>query len=190
MGRRERLSNVIGIDDCPFDHAHRGDVAIVGTIYAGLRFDGVVVGRVRRDGANSTRSIVSLIEGSRFREHLQLIFLNGIALAGFNVVDLRELHRQTGLPVVVVTRREPDLEAIRRTLLERIPGGRRKWSLIEQAGAMEPVENVWIQRVGLSREAASHLIARFAVHGHVPEPLRTAHLIAGALETGQSRGRA
>jgi endonuclease V-like protein UPF0215 family len=32
------------------------------------------------------------------------------------------------------------------------------------------------------------VIKRFAVHSHIPEPIRTAHLIAGALVEGQSRG--
>lgn len=188
--RVKTFSNVIGIDDSPFSHAHRGDVSVVGAVYAGLRFDGVVVGRVRRDGADSTRRIVSLITGSRFREHLQLILLNGIALAGFNVVDVRRLHRELGLPVLVVTRRAPDLAGIREVLLSRIPGGRRKWALIESLGEMEAVDHVYVQRVGLSREAANRVVVRFAVNGHVPEPLRVAHLIAGAVATGESRGRA
>lgn len=185
-----RYSNLIGIDDGPFDPGHRGDVPIVGAVFAGLRFDGVVVGRVRRDGANSTRQIVSLVAGSRFREHLQLILLNGIALAGFNVVDIHELHRRLGLPVLVVARRPPDLPAIRDALETRIPGGRRKWKLIERLGPMEPVRDVWVQRVGLGPSAARLVVRRFAVHGHVPEPLRAAHLIAGAVTTGESRGRA
>lgn len=185
-----RYSNLIGIDDGPFAHDHRGDVPIVGAVYAGLRFDGVVVGRVRRDGANSTRQIVSLIAGSRFREHLQLILLNGIALAGFNVVDVHELHRRLDLPVLVVARRAPDFGAIRDALLTRIPGGRRKWALIERLGEMEAVRDVYVQRVGLTRSSARLVVRRFAVHGHVPEPLRVAHLIAGAVTTGESRGRA
>jgi len=33
------------------------------------------------------------------------------------------------------------------------------------------------------------LIERYAVHGHLPEPLRTAHLIAGGIIQGESRHR-
>ncbi len=186
----KRYSNVIGFDDGPFAHQHRGDVPIVGTIFAGPRFDGVLVGRVRRDGANSTRQLISLVTGSRFREHLQLILLNGIALAGFNVVDVRALHRRLQLPVLVVTRRAPDFASIREALLARVPGGRRKWGLIESVGEMEPAEDVYVQRVGLSHDEASQVVRRFALNGHVPEPLRVAHMIAGALVTGESKGRA
>ena len=182
-------SNVIGFDDAPFAHRHRGDVPVVGTVFAGRRFDGVLVGKVRRDGANAARNLAALVRGSKYREHLQLLMLQGIALAGFNVVDVEDLHRQLGLPVLVVARREPDMDAIRDALLTKVRGGRRKWALIERLGPMERASHVWIQRVGLTRPAARQIVRRYAIHGHVPEPLRMAHLIAGAIVTGQSSGR-
>jgi len=46
-----------------------------------------------------------------------------------------------------------------------------------------------VQRAGLSYDEAVQVIEKFAVHSHIPEPLRTAHLIAGAVGSGQSRGR-
>ncbi len=184
------FSNVVGVDDAAFDRDHRGDVPVVGTVYAGLRFDGVMIGKVRRDGANATTRLAALVLGSPFREHLQLVMLNGIALAGFNVVDIAGLNRRLGLPVLVVCRRQPDFNAIREVLLSRIPGGRRKWALIERLGPMEPAGQVYVQRAGLDLDAARRTIERFAVHGHVPEPLRAAHLIGGAVADGESRGRA
>jgi len=183
------LSNVVGFDDAPFRHGHRGDVAVVGAVFAGLRLDGVLVGRVRRDGANAAPKLAQLVAESRFREHLQLVLLQGIALAGFNVVDVGDLHRRLGLPILVVARRAPDLPAMREALYRRVRGGRRKWALIERLGPMEKVQNVYVQRLGITREDADRTLARFAVHGHMPEPLRVAHLIAGALGHGQSRGR-
>ncbi len=57
-------------------------------------------------------------------------------------------------------------------------------------GPMEPAADVFIQRVGLTLTQALAVVERFAVHGHMPEPLRVAHLVAGGLGSGQSRGRA
>lgn len=185
-----RLSNVIGVDDGPFDRAHRGDVPIVGAVMTRARLDGVLIDRVRRDGANATANVAAMIRCSPFREHLQAVLLNGIALGGFNVVDLSGLHEALGLPVLVVARRAPDMAAIERALRTRVPGGARKWALIERAGPMEPVEGVWVQRAGLSLEAAASLIRVSRVQGRIPEPLRVAHLVAGALVNGISRGGA
>lgn len=183
------LSHVVGFDDAPFPRAHRGDVPIVGAVFADVRLEGVLMGRVRRDGANATRELARLVVTSRFARQLQLVLLQGIALAGFNVVDLELLHATLRLPLLVVVRRAPRLDRVRRALLARVPGGRRKWDMIARVGPPEPLAGVFVQRVGLSVPDAERVIGRLARHGHVPEPLRTAHLIAGALGTGQSRGR-
>ncbi|HWI14048.1 MAG TPA: DUF99 family protein [Burkholderiales bacterium] len=184
-----RLSHVVGFDDAPFERTHRGNVPVIGAVYAGARLDGVLSGVVRRDGANATTVLAALVRDSRFSGHLQAVMLQGIALAGFNVVNIRALAAALGLPVVVVSRRRPDVDAIRRALLNHVPGGARKWSLIESAGAMEPVAGVWVQRAGIGASDTAALITRFAIHSRVPEPLRTAHLIAGGVGPGNSRQR-
>ena len=183
------FSHVVGLDDAPFARDHRGDVRVVGAVYAGLRLEGVLTGAVRRDGGNATQRLTDLVRGSKFQRQLQLVMLQGIALAGFNVVDLHGLGRSLGIPVLVVVRRRPRLDRVRTALVSRVPGGDSKWALIEQLGPAEHVAGVYVQRVGLTRAEAAAVIERLAVHGSIPEPLRTAHLIAGALATGQSRGR-
>ncbi|MGB1276817.1 MAG: DUF99 family protein [Nannocystaceae bacterium] len=185
-----RLSNVIGIDDAPFVRSHRGDVPIIGVVTTRARVDGIVRSRVRRDGVNSTTRIAELVTEFKFAEHLQAVILQGIALAGFNVVDIHGLHAALQRPVLVVARRKPRLAAIKRALLDHVPGGARKWKLIQHAGPMEQVENVWVQRAGLNLDEAGQLIRTTRVHGALPEPLRMAHLIAGAYADGCSRGRA
>jgi endonuclease V-like protein UPF0215 family len=118
--------------------------------------------------------------------------LQGIAVAGFNVIDIHALSASIGLPVVVVARRSPRLALIREALTgpkSNVPGGARKWKLIERAGPMEPLGRIFIQRAGISPHDARRLVERTTLHGHVPEPLRLAHLIAGGVTTGRSRGR-
>lgn len=185
-----RLSNVVGVDDAPFERSHRGDVPIVGAVFTRTRLDGVLRSKVRRDGVNSTRAVAAMVRGSPFHEHVQAVMLNGISLAGFNVVDIGALHQALARPVLVVARRRPDPRAIRRALLDRVPGGARKWRLIEKAGPMEPLEGVWVQRAGLSLRSAAQLLRDSRLQGNLPEPIRVAHLIAGAFARGVSRGGA
>lgn len=186
----QRISHVVGFDDAPFARSHRGDVLVVGAVFAGERLDGVISTRVRRDGVNSTQRLIDCIAGSKYFDQLQAILLQGINFAGFNVVDLKELHRATGTPVLVVARHPPDFEAIREALLQRVPGGVRKWRLIEAAGPMEPVAGLYAQRCGIAPEDAFRLLTRLQQHGQLPEPLRTAHMIAGGVTIGESRHRA
>jgi endonuclease V-like protein UPF0215 family len=186
----KRYSNIIGFDDGPFAFDQVGAVPVVGTVFTSLQLTGVIIGQVEKDGTDATDQIVKLVAGSKFIEHVQLVMLQGITLAGFNVVDVFRLHEQLGLPVLIVSRRLPDMAAIQAALLTQIPHGEQKWQLIKRLGPMEPAGRVYIQRVGLSSEEAAAVVERFAVHGHLPEPLRIAHLIAGAVAEGQSRGRA
>jgi uncharacterized protein len=205
------MANVIGFDDGPFSRDHRGDVLLVGVVCSGTRVDGIVSGRVRRDGVDATRRMVDLVRRSQFGGHLQAVLLQGIAVAGFNVVDIRALANALAIPVLVVVRRAPDMAAVRRALFSADPvvrpqvrGAARKWRLIEEAGALEQLgpsrratkrtgakkPNLWIQRAGLSMEQARRIVDATTLHGNIPEALRVAHLIAGGITTGRSRGRA
>lgn len=208
--------NVLGFDDGPFEREHRGNVLLVGAVCAGTRLDGVVSGHVRRDGDDATRTMIDLVARSQFAAHVRAVLLQGIAVGGFNVVDIHGLSEALGVPVLVVTRRPPDMDAVQRALFSeaprerpRVPGAARKWALIERAGAVEPLgasrrstkrhaptgvrgtkQRLWVQRAGLTIEAARTLVADTTLHGNVPEPLRLAHLIAGGIAAGRSRGRA
>jgi endonuclease V-like protein UPF0215 family len=187
---RDRISHVIGFDDAPFSRDYRGDVLVVGTAYAGIRLLGVLSTRVRRDGVNATRVITALVARSRFAAHTKLLMFQGIALAGFNVIDMHGLYEALGIPVLIVARRAPRMAAIHEALSTRVRGGARKWALIERAGIMEALGGVFVQRAGLSLAEAEDVLVRFTVEGKIPEPLRVAHLIAGGVKKGESRGRA
>ena len=188
--RGRRISHVVGFDDAPFERSHRGDVLVVGAVFAGNRLDGVISTKVRRDGANAAQRLIDCLTGSKYFNQLQAILLQGIAFAGFNVVDLQRLHEATGLPVLVVARYRPDLQAIRKALLEQVPGGARKWRLIEAAGPMETMAALYVQRCGITAENAARLLASLQQNSQLPEPLRAAHMIAGGVTTGESRHRA
>ena len=51
-------------------------------------------------------------------------------------------------------------------------------------------QEVWVKRVGMNPAEACALLRATTLHGNIPEPLRMAHLIAGRVTMGRSRGRA
>ena len=184
------FSNVVGFDDSPFELEHRGDVRVVGAVCARTRLEGVLSTTVRRDGDNATERLIEAVQRSRFCEHIRAVLLQGIALAGFNVVDLDHLSRELDVPVLVVVRKHPRLALVKAALLERTSGGAEKWALIEKHAGLERCNSVWVQRVGLTLREAGSLLSVTTSHGNIPEPLRLAHIIAGGVERGASRGRA
>lgn len=184
------LSHTLAFDDAPFARGDRGPVLVVGTAFAHLRLEGVLSLRVLRDGTDATTALAAAIARSKFARSAKVVLLQGIALAGFNVVDVHGLAGLLELPVLVVMRRPPRYEKVQRALLERTPGGAEKWALIQRAGPPEPAAGLYVQRAGIGLLPSAQLIAELAVNGRIPEPLRVAHLIAGGVTTGESRGRA
>ena len=171
-GGARLLTNVVGFDDGPFDRSARGArVLLVGAVCARTRLDGVISGRVTKDGRNATAAVAALVRGSQFDRHIRAVLLNGIAFGGFNVVDIHALAAALARPVLVVARRPPRMALIR-SALGRVPGGAAKWRLIEQAGPMEPVRGVLVQRAGLSLAEARDLLDATTLHGNLPEVFR------------------
>jgi len=184
------LFHVFGFDDASFQREHLGNVLAVGAVFAGARLDGVLSVSVLRDGVNATERLAECVKGSRFYLQLQAILLQGIAPAGFNVVDVHALHADTGLPVLVVARRAPDLSAIRKALLDHVPDGARKWKLIERAGPMEPMAGIHVQRAGLAPTEAERLVRACQLHGKFPRTLARGASRRGGVTLGESRQRA
>jgi endonuclease V-like protein UPF0215 family len=105
------------------------------------------------------------------------------------LVDLERLSQALDVPVLVVVRKQPRMQMVKDALLDRTTGGAEKWALIEKHGALERCGALWVQRVGLTLGEATELLAATTSHGNIPEPLRLAHIIAGGVERGASRGR-
>ncbi|MBN2566999.1 DUF99 family protein [Candidatus Woesearchaeota archaeon] len=188
--RTKPQMRVLGIDDAPFDRSRKGArVRLVGVVVRGADYlDGILSTSVTVDGRNATARIATMVNGSKWKRQLQAIFLDGIAVAGFNVIDIRRLHAETGIPVVVVMRRQPDIAAIRRAL-ER-SGMPERMRVIGRAPQPEKVGDIYVQAIGTEREEMRRVLRICCAHAKVPEALRLAHIIASGVTDGESRGRA
>ena len=185
-GRRLRT---LGVDDGPFRRGSRRDVLVVGAVYSDHQFEGLLSCRVRQDGHDATARLTEMICGSKFAPQLHLVVLDGIALGGFNVVDLPALAQATALPCVAVMRRQPDLVAVERAIAQ-LPRARPRLARLAHAGPIRTAGAVRFQCAGVAPETAARAIARSVCAGHLPECVRAAHLIASGIVTGQSGRRA
>lgn len=185
----KRQIRVIGIDDAPFRKKIDKTVLVVGTIYRGGDFfDGILSTKIRVDGSNSTKKLAEMINKCKFKPQLQCIFLDGIALGGFNIVDVKKLSGKTKLPVIVVIRNYPDFKKIF-SALNKI-GFKNKIKLIEKAGKVIKIGKIYVQLTNISLENAKKILKITCTHSLLPEPIRAAHLIAAGIARGESKGRA
>ena len=186
-------SRFLGIDDGPFRFGDE-EVPLVGVaVQAPAYIEGVLMTLAHVDGRDATERILGMVRRSRYREGFRMLFLNGIAVGGFNVIDVDALHRELAVPVVTVTRRAPDLEAIRGALRRKFEDWEERWRLIERHAIEEVTTHhtpLHVTYVGTTRREVIEALALTTVRGALPEPLRVAHLVAAAAVTGESHGRA
>lgn len=186
---QHKILRVMGVDDTPFDRHRSEQVAITGVVCAGTRFEGMIWDHIRRDGDEATAVLIQRIRESKFYPQLHVVLLDGIALGGFNVIDLSLLASELQLPVATVMRRAPDLPGMRRAL-RKLGREAEKMALIERAGTIYQQGPFWYQVQGLSAELMGRVLAVLTDRGHVPEALRLAHLIGAAVCLGESSKRA
>jgi len=149
----------------------------------------MVYGAVRRDGWRATLTIERLLLESKFLPQLHLVLLDGIAFGGFNLVDLPRLAHTLQRPCVSVMRKLPDLPAMERAA-RRLPRAPARLAILRRAGPIH-VSGPFVYQVhGADPREVAAALRRLTDTGHVPEALRLAHLIGGALAYGESGRRA
>lgn len=180
---------LLGIDDAPFDKFRDKKTLILGVFFrGGSSIDGVLSEVVAVDGSDSTDKIIKMVGNSKFYPQLKAIMLKGIAVGGFNLIDIEKLSKKTKIPVIVVMRRLPDRERIAKVLIKL--GKKRRIKLMEKAGKIHKAGVLYIQFSGTTLEKAKEIIKISSSRGNIPEPIRVAHLMAGGITLGQSRGKA
>jgi endonuclease V-like protein UPF0215 family len=184
-----RLIRAIGFDDAPFARRPGAAVPLAGVVCSGTRFEGMVWGRVRRDGWNATAELCRLLIGSKFLPQVHLVLIDGIAFGGFNVVDLPTLAAKLDRPCVAVMRRHPDLAAVE-TALRRLPRPEQRLARLRAAGPIHARPPFYFQVQGAAPDQIADALAQLTDRGHVPEALRLAHLIGSAVMSGISSQRA
>jgi hypothetical protein len=121
------------------------------------------------------------------------MLLDGIALGGFNVVDINDVFKSTNLPVITITRDKPDFEKIKIALKKNFDDWKHRLGLMKN-GKIHNVETnhnpIYVKCAGIDIWGAKEIIKISTIRGVVPEPIRVAHLIASGVTRGESYGKA
>jgi endonuclease V-like protein UPF0215 family len=167
-----------------------GVVTRASRVVDGLRFDACTIGGT--DATDAVRGLVARLG----REDVRYVFVAGLALAWYNVLDLRELQGAVDRPVCSITFEESD-DGLEAGLRETFEGA----ALEERLGTYERQpprraldvggETLFYRNVGFSESEAEETIRTFTPEGGRPEPLRVARLAARAADgwNSERRGR-
>ncbi|MEM5815109.1 MAG: DUF99 family protein [Candidatus Aenigmatarchaeota archaeon] len=185
---------ILGIDDGPFSRKNKKTL-VVGTIFRGGEFlDGIISTKITVDGLDATEKIAEMINKSKYKKQLKVIMLDGLTLGGFNVVDIEILNKNTGLPILVINRKYPNLENIKIALRKHFEDWKIRWRIILKAGKIKKIGmgnfSIFYQNFGVDDEEAEEIIILSIKRAQIPEPLRIAHIIASGIVKGESDGHA
>lgn len=146
--------------------------------------DGFSFGTCTVGGTDATDAVRALFSDLG-REDVQYVLLAGVALAWFNLVDLRRLHAALDRPVLSVSfESSPGLEP---ALREQFEGAAldcrldvyRSLPPRRRLRVDDGDEDVYVRAVGLDDDAAD-VVRAYTPTGGRPEPLRVARLAARA----------
>ena len=178
---------VLGIDDGKFKPYSKEQVLVAGVVFrGGYWLDGVMSTQIRVDAFDATAKISIMIKSSPHYKQLRVIMLNGITFAGFNIVDMKELDEKTGLPVIAVVSKKPDLNRVH-AALQNLALSEERWKAITNAGDIFPVitrvgkQPIYVEAVGISKELVIEILRLTSTRSKIPEPLRVAHMVASGI---------
>jgi len=175
----------MAFDDGPFRFGDRSAL-LVGLVVRGQGYlEGAQFDRASVDALDSTDAIARMVAACPQRTQLKALLLDGLTFAGFNVVDLEDLHGRTGVPVVTVVDKTPDPGTILTALRAKFPDWEERWRRL-QSPALHRIDlpdggALTAHVAGCTVDDARELLRTTTLRGHLPEALRMAHLVASGM---------
>lgn len=187
----KREARVMGFDDGPIKPGEKVSI-IAGVVIRGKEYvDRILTAKIKVDGLDATEKILELAQKPKHRGQLRAIFLNGISFAGFNLADIKKISQATQLPVIAAMKNPNAMKF--KAVASNFSDKEARLKIIENAGAIHSLKigtnTTYFQCAGISPKDAEILLRNSIVRATVPEAVRLAHLVAGALVGGESQGR-
>lgn len=175
----------VGAQDGSFEAFQRGIASAIQYTslclakLAGSVIQDIKLARITVDGLDATDVLLSKLVGWEY----DVLILGGATFAGFNVVDVENVYKTTGKPVIIYSPKMPDMEATLSALRKHFSDWEMRWARYEELGELHELRirdypPVYYEAVGCSTEYAEHVLTEQAINGRTPEAVRVADLIA------------
>jgi endonuclease V-like protein UPF0215 family len=175
----------VGVQDGSFEAFQRGIASAIQytslclTMIVGPVIQDIRIGCITVDGLDVTETLLNNLENWEY----DVIILGGATFAGFNVIDVENVYKTTGKPVIVYSSKYPDIEETLKALRKHFNDWEMRWSRYEALGELHQLvigeyPPVYYEVVGESTSYAEKVLREQAINGRMPEALRVADLIA------------
>ena len=162
------------------------NVEIVGVVFRGAHWlEGVMRATIERDGHNATSNLARMIKSSRHFQQTRLIMIDGLALGGLNVVDIRGLHKKTGIPIVVVSRTR-EKERLLSNAIKSVGSCRSRKNLLKADACTSSLtleqgkRPLFLHHLGIEPVQTKDMLKSLCM-ADIPEPIRVARILSQAI---------
>jgi len=183
----KRAIRALGIAESFRPKAEKSTLAGV-VVRTDLVVDGFVLGAATVGGEDATRAVLSMYRKLK-REDVNLLMLAGCVISRYNIIDVDEVARKSGLPVVCLTYNESaGLEDAIRRHFDRPEGRLESYRRLGPRATvlLRTGQKVYVRTAGISREDTKSVLEAFTLQGGVPEPVRVAKLLARSARPGRA----
>ena len=182
---RPSYTVAVGVQDGSFEAFQRGIARVIQhtmlclTKLCGVVIQDVKLGCITVDGLDATDVLLNNLADWDY----DCLILGGATFAGFNVVDVENVYKTIGRPVIVYSPKIPDMKATLRALHKHFIDWELRWSRYEALGELHECKikdypSVYYEVVGESTSYAEKVLNEQAIHGRMPEAVRVADLVA------------
>ena len=149
-----------------------------------LIIDGFVMDHSTVGGDDATDTILTMYR-KLDRPDVNFLLISGIVISLYNIVDLKRISEETGLPVIGVTYEES--KGIEDAIKHHFPDSyKSKLTEYSKLGSREKItlhtsHNLYIRNEGCTILEVKQLLDKITLQGSIPEPLRIGQLLASTL---------
>lgn len=135
------------------------------------------------DGLDATERLINMLHQWTF----DVVMLGGVSFAGFNLIDPTVIFQKFGKPVIVISRTKPNNISVKKALYQHFEDWQVRWGIFEKLGDVHEVVSIpnepplYLEVIRAELDWASKLVRLTSTCCRVPEPIRTARLIARGL---------
>lgn len=175
----------VGIDDGFFPPHYKElklKTFLVGTLYQGRTPRDIKVGTVTVDGNDGTERALEIL---RKLAGADVVFLDGVTVAGFNYIDPEKLLDLVKT-VIVIYKFEPDLNKIESALRGHFSDWEHRYEVVLRAYRRSKLlETKWrtmrVAVFGVEDPNPGTVISHLQLVSPIPEPLRVSDIVASSL---------
>jgi len=176
---------ILTFEDGKFVGKGFGKTLLIGLKTEDTLIEDIYFREIEIDGLDATEKAIEIINEAK---PIDIIFLNGISYAGFNLIDAEKIWMNLGIPLIIYTKKKPDNKKVISALIKHFPDWRIRWDIIKntlkasrgvhQVKIKSREKPVYIEVIGIGLEEATKILKNNTIWGRTPEPIRIIEIIA------------